>query len=193
MDIVTELRAIAASTEVGGISMGSAADALRRAAEAIEKLRGKELPKEPPAGLLMSMAIRHDHGLGVPGYYDGLLGEGEHEKRLAAALTAMGQIYEEVSGNGFYTFQRPENSAALQPPAKVSQLNWQEDGDGLITARTRIGDYELNILSEGTLVSFKPSPSYYSPLSDRRGVTLEMGKKIAQTDFESRILACLAE
>ena len=63
------------------------------------------LPKDPPPGLLMSMAIRYDHGLACPGYYDLLLGAGEHEKRLDAALTIMSQLYEEVSGYGFY---RPE-------------------------------------------------------------------------------------
>lgn len=63
-----------------------------------------ELPKEPPKGLLMSMAIRYDHGLGIPGYYDDMpiqLGM-THKERLAATLVTMGQLYKEVSGNGFY-------------------------------------------------------------------------------------------
>lgn len=61
-----------------------------------------DLPEEPPPGLLMSMALRYDHGLGCPGYYD-MLGEGQHQKRLDAALTLMRQLYEEVSGHGFYS------------------------------------------------------------------------------------------
>ncbi|WP_018234256.1 hypothetical protein [Thioalkalivibrio thiocyanodenitrificans] len=63
------------------------------------------LSEEPLKGLLMSMALRYDHGLGCPGYYDQLYGEGEHQRRLDAALSLMRQIYEEVSGHGFY---RPE-------------------------------------------------------------------------------------
>ena len=59
------------------------------------------LPKDPPPGLLMSMAIRYDHALGCSGHYDSV-GEGEHEKRLQSVLTTMRQLYEEVSGHGFY-------------------------------------------------------------------------------------------
>lgn len=69
------------------------------------------LPKTPPPGLLMSMAVRSDHGLGCPGYYDqpifakpGLT----HADRLKAALIRMSQIYEEVAGYGFYS---PEGEA----------------------------------------------------------------------------------
>jgi hypothetical protein len=64
------------------------------------------LPKEPPLGLLMSMAIRYDHALGIPGYYDQQIFEGEgncgHMKRLQSTLTTMSQLYEEVAGYGFY-------------------------------------------------------------------------------------------
>lgn len=70
------------------------------------------LPKEPPPGLLMSMAIRYDHALGCPGYYD-MLGEGMHQKRLAGTLTTMRQLYEEVSGNGFY-----------RPALEAEYANW---------------------------------------------------------------------
>ena len=66
-----------------------------------------ELPKEPPLGLLMSMALRYDHGLGCPEYYD-MFGEGEHVKRLESTLTTMRQLYEEVSGYGFYSPEREE-------------------------------------------------------------------------------------
>jgi hypothetical protein len=68
------------------------------------------LPKEPPPGLLMSMAIRYDHDLGVPGYYDNpMFGDClTHAQRLTSTLTTMRQLYEEVSGHGFY---RPEKEA----------------------------------------------------------------------------------
>lgn len=74
------------------------------------------LPKTPPPGLLESMAIRSDHGLGVPGHYDQpMFSENgmTHEKRLKAELTNMSQLYEEVSGHGFY--QYTENPHPSQP------------------------------------------------------------------------------
>lgn len=55
------------------------------------------VPKEPFEGQLESMAIRMDHGLGVPGYYP------DHEKRMEAMKRQMRQIYEEATGQGFYT------------------------------------------------------------------------------------------
>lgn len=73
------------------------------------------LPKDPPPGLLMSMAMRYDHALGMPGYYDELnlmmnapTGTPTHAERLDATLRTMRQLYEEVSGNGFYS---PEKEA----------------------------------------------------------------------------------
>jgi hypothetical protein len=70
-----------------------------------------ETCEEPSAGLLMSMAIRMDHGLGVPGYYDqpmfGSDGPTQNQ-RLEAALSTARQMWEEVTGRGFY---RPEKEA----------------------------------------------------------------------------------
>lgn len=71
-----------------------------------------ELPKEPPIGLLMSMAIRFDHGLGVPGHYD-QFEPGSHAKKLEATLRDMRQLYEEVSGFGFYKPEREAEYAKL--------------------------------------------------------------------------------
>jgi len=48
------------------------------------------------------MAIRVDHGLGVPGYYDQFFGGGAHKKRLEATIQDMRRAWEEMSGNGFY-------------------------------------------------------------------------------------------
>lgn len=76
-----------------------------------------ELPNDPPPGLLMSMAIRYDHGLGCPGYYDNFPRfEGDnHQKRLESTLRTMRQIYEEVSGFGFYAPEREAEYAAMMP------------------------------------------------------------------------------
>lgn len=75
-------------------------------------LAAEPLPKEPPPGLLMSMAIRYDHGLGMPGFYDsGIYTDVTgitHAQRLDSTLRTMRQLYEEVSGHGFY---RPELEA----------------------------------------------------------------------------------
>lgn len=77
------------------------------------------LPKKAPLGLLVSMAIRYDHGLGVPGYYDQQMLAGmdgiTHAQRFASTLRTMRQIYEEVSGNGFYSPEREADYAAQAP------------------------------------------------------------------------------
>jgi hypothetical protein len=63
------------------------------------------VPVKPTDALLMSMAVRYDHGLGIPGYYDSELFAASgltHARRLEAALTTMRQLHEEVVGKGFY-------------------------------------------------------------------------------------------
>lgn len=69
--------------------------------------------KVPPAGLLMSMAMRMDSGLGVPGYYDQpffqMAESLTHRQRLESMLRCMRQVWEEVAGCGFY---RPELEAS---------------------------------------------------------------------------------
>lgn len=88
-------------------------------ADAIDALSScAVVPVEPTPGLLMSMAIRYDHGLGVPGYYDSLSEafsiKGHkgpmptHDERLQSTLRTMRQLHEEVVGTGFY---RPEKEA----------------------------------------------------------------------------------
>jgi hypothetical protein len=81
-----------------------------------------QMPKEPPPGLLMSMAIRFDHGLGVPGYYDqhrhmavicDVPPGPTHAQRLESTLRTMRQLYEEVSGHGFYSTAKEDEYAAL--------------------------------------------------------------------------------
>ncbi len=65
------------------------------------------VPREPTDELLKSMAIRYDHGLGIPGYYDenpitGEPNEINHDARLKTVLGIMRQLHEEVVGEGFY-------------------------------------------------------------------------------------------
>lgn len=76
------------------------------------------LPKEPPIGLLMSMALRLDHALGCPGYYDQefLAMPGvSHARRVEVALENMRKLYEEVTGQGFYRPEIEDKYAALVP------------------------------------------------------------------------------
>ena len=66
------------------------------------------LPKKPPEKLLRSMAIRYDHGLAIPGYYDQEISQGlfvSHNAKLKATLKIMEQLYEEVAGYGFYRYE----------------------------------------------------------------------------------------
>jgi hypothetical protein len=63
--------------------------------------------ENPPPGLLMSIALRLDHALASPGYYDSIYGEGHHKSRVEMALIDARRVWEECSGNGFYS---PEKS-----------------------------------------------------------------------------------
>lgn len=68
----------------------------------------------------MSMALRYDHGLAVPGYYDTFRRPGDptHAQRLEQTLRTMRKLWEEVTGNGFYSPEKEADYAALaaQPP-----------------------------------------------------------------------------
>lgn len=71
---------------------------------------------EPPPGLLMSMAIRYDHALGCPGYYDSEFFKAQgvtHAQRLEGTLRTMRQLWEEVTGRGFYSPEREAEYAKL--------------------------------------------------------------------------------
>lgn len=130
------VQAFLVSCQTRGLDMGSVIHHLRQAC----------LPEKAPRGLLVSMALRDDHGLGVPGYYDGLqmlfdqhrppAGSGpadrsrahepgcrppSHAQRMDAAIQRMRSLYEEISGRGFYS---PDQEAAYcaiaERPAAVS-------------------------------------------------------------------------
>ena len=80
------------------------------------------VPVEPSRELLMSMALRLDHGLGCPGYYDQpIFGSGvgvTHAQRLESALSDMRKVYEEVTGQGFYSPANAERYSAMLASGK---------------------------------------------------------------------------
>jgi len=85
--------------------------AFARAVEAALGAQPQEPLSNPTPGLLMSMAIRYDHALAIPGYYDHPFFAKDgitHAQRLESTLRVMRQLWEEVTGNGFY---RPEKEA----------------------------------------------------------------------------------
>lgn len=75
------------------------------------------VPVEPTPGLLMSMAMRADHALGCPGYYDQLMfkvpGHVDHQRMLDAAIADARKQHQEVVGTGFYAPEREGHYAAL--------------------------------------------------------------------------------
>jgi hypothetical protein len=80
----------------------------------------KLVPVEPSPGLLVSMAIRADHALGVPGYYDQPMmqqahGVG-HAQMLESTMRTMRQLHEEVVGTGFYRPEKEAEYAKLAAP-----------------------------------------------------------------------------
>ncbi|WP_152971107.1 hypothetical protein [Rhizobium ecuadorense] len=87
------------------------------------KIRKKTVavPVDPPEALLRSMAIRYDHGLAIPGYYDKPIFGAEnvgHGRRMESTMEIMRQLYEEVVGTGFYR------------PAKRLAETRKENGNG---------------------------------------------------------------
>jgi hypothetical protein len=92
------------------------------------------LPWEPPVGLLHSMAIRHDHALAVPGFYDHPIyrlsgNNATHEDRYNHAIRTMLQLYEEVSGHGFFSWPNDQ----VPPPAEAT--------DGRLPTRACSADF----------------------------------------------------
>jgi hypothetical protein len=75
------------------------------------------VPRTPPVGLLISRAIRRDHGLGQRGFYDDpalvAAGGATHLMRMESATRSMRQVHEEVVGRGYYSAQRDAEYVAL--------------------------------------------------------------------------------
>lgn len=108
----------------------------------------KLIPVEPTDKLLLSMAIRYDHGLGVPGYYDQPVFGGEnigHEARLRAALITMRQLHEEVVGAGFYTAASTPESARDQY-AGAGKMIPESAGQGRKVANSGLDARDLHHL-----------------------------------------------
>lgn len=78
------------------------------------------VPLEPSKGLLTSIALRLDHGLGCPGYYDQFprFDGDTHQGRLDQALTDAKRAHEEIVGTGFYTPKREEYYLSLHKPTE---------------------------------------------------------------------------
>jgi len=81
----------------------------------------------------MSMAIRLDHALGCPGYYDQMAEIGldtsgiTHTQRLEMTLKDMRRLYEEVSGYGFY---KPELEADYVATMNTALPDINAEGEG---------------------------------------------------------------
>lgn len=79
------------------------------------------VPREPSEGLLMSIALRLDHGLGMPGYYDQLGKPGDHKRRLEMTIADARRAYEEITGTGFWSKERDEDYKAMLAAAQKGQ------------------------------------------------------------------------
>ena len=79
---------------------------------------------EPSPGLLTSMAIRYDHGLGIPDYYNQPLNrpdyvdkyEDWHSRKLDSTIRTMRQLHEEVVGTGFYKPHKEDYYKKIKTP-----------------------------------------------------------------------------
>lgn len=94
------------------------------------------VPIKPSPGLLMSMAIRSDHGLGVPGYYDTALMLKDshgitHARRVECALSDMRKLYEEVVGVGFYSADKEAEYAAYAVSERGIDLFSAQSGQSI--------------------------------------------------------------
>jgi len=69
-------------------------------------------PREPSDGLLVSMAMRNDHGFGLLS-----------ESAKASALIPMRQIHEEVVGIGFYRHDRDPKYKAIIEASEKGELD----------------------------------------------------------------------
>ena len=73
-------------------------------------------PREPSDGLLVSMAMRNNHGFGLLS-----------ESAKASALIPMRQIHEEVVGIGFYRHDRdPKYKAMIEASENNPELSQSE-------------------------------------------------------------------
>ncbi len=83
------------------------------------------VPVEPPAGLLVSMAICLDHGFGLPAQMLGGVPIGQSAERKQAMLSDMRKLYDEVVGRGYWKPEREAQYLAWAPPAGPVELGCQ--------------------------------------------------------------------
>lgn len=117
------------------------------------------VPVEPTSALLHSMAVRYDHGLGMPGYYDQPIFGAEnvgHARRLEATISVMRQLHEEVVGTGFYRPAEPVREA--EPVAK----RWLVE-EHLPSGSTRWSCYEHERMARDEADALK-NPTTVTPL-----------------------------
>ncbi|WP_152984236.1 hypothetical protein [Stenotrophomonas nitritireducens] len=110
---------VTAGSFAGSLPAGVHADVALRAITAALRSAPEGfvmVPVEPSIGVLASMAIRRDHGLGCPGYYDAPVFGAEnvgHQCRMEVAIGEARQQYAEVVGKGFYSLDREGHYAGL--------------------------------------------------------------------------------
>nr|WP_319527780.1 ead/Ea22-like family protein [Pseudomonas laurentiana] len=114
---MTDAAFIAAASPASILELLAENEALRKEREGMVLV-----PEAPSEGLLMSMAIRQDHGLGVPGYYDQPLMQRanhgvSHARMVECALSDMRKLHEEVVGSGFYSPGKESDYAAMAKEA----------------------------------------------------------------------------
>lgn len=96
------------------------------------------LPAGATPGLLISMALRYDPALGMPGYYDrARLAQGPrgaalptHAQQYHRVLAIVAQLYEEATGQGFYSPDKEDLYTRLGPGPDDAPVIFGEPGLG---------------------------------------------------------------
>lgn len=68
------------------------------------------LPEEPVEGLLNSMATCQDHSFGIPRFNES---EEQHKERQRRLLILMRKFYDEVSGHGYFKYDKNPNDKEI--------------------------------------------------------------------------------
>jgi hypothetical protein len=82
---------------------------------ALRQPRAPEIPEEPSIGLVNSMCFRFAHDFGLP---KDALGQGFTEQERDSLRRQMRQVYEEISGRGFYRPEREQDYCNMLTAAK---------------------------------------------------------------------------
>jgi len=84
-------------------------------AEFALRQRTPEIPEEPSIGLINSMCFRFAHDFGLP---KDAIGQGFTERERDSLRRQMRQVYEEISGRGFYRPEREQEYSNMLAAAK---------------------------------------------------------------------------